>query len=293
MKKVRIYRRPEATMPRTGKLTLQVGERWFDLSEYLWHREMPLLLTALCRRDWFGSETFDAWLESARLPETNPITEDDLLLPPILPTEVGKILALGKNFSAHAAEFSEEVPEEPLVFNKLPETLRGHLQEVSPPANYQGRLDHEVELAVILCKTAHRVTRDSAMQCVAGYTVANDLTLRTTQQADRDKKFPWFRGKNFDGACPLGPCFVPVESIDINSLAVTCEVGGEIRQRGNIADLVVDVPAAISYISNHFTLNAGDIILMGTPAGVGPLEDGDRVTCAIEEIGELTTIIRR
>ncbi len=290
---VRVYRRLDPDLPRTGKMTLQVEERWFDLTEYLWRQEMPMLVSALCRRELFHPDRIEVWLDQARLPEVDPVGEEDPLLPPLLPVEVGKILALGKNFRAHAAEFSEEVPEEPLYFNKLPETLRGHMSTVGPPAGYEDRLDHEVELAVIIGNEASRVPAASALHAVSGYSVANDLTLRTIQGTDRDKKFPWFRAKNFDGACPLGPCFVPAEHLDISELRVTAEVNGELRQDGNLSDLVVDVPTAISYLSNHLTLYPGDIVLMGTPAGVGPLEDGDVVTCRIERIGELTSVVRR
>ena len=293
MDPIRLYRRPHPDLRRSGRIIIQIGDRWFDFTEYLWHQELPLFVTALCRRGWFEADRVEAWLESVSLPEAKPIDPEEGLLPPLLAAEVGKILALGKNFRAHAAEFSEEVPAEPLYFNKLPETLRGHLDIVSPPPGYEGRLDHEAELAVVIGQEARNVELDSAMACVAGYTVANDLTLRGYQAADREKKYPWFRAKNFDGACPLGPCFVPANQLGISDLKVSATVNGELRQEASTAELVVSVPAAISYLSRHLTLHPGDLILMGTPAGVGPLNDGDQVTCAVEGIGELTTRVER
>jgi 2-keto-4-pentenoate hydratase/2-oxohepta-3-ene-1,7-dioic acid hydratase in catechol pathway len=206
---------------------------------------------------------------------------------------VGKILALGKNFAAHAVEFGEEPPSEPLFFNKLPETICGHNAIISPPRGYEGRLDHEVELAVIMGRHAFEVDEDEALEFVGGYTIANDLTLRSLQRGDRDQRQPWFRSKNFRGSCPLGPMFAPASRINPGSLQITAGVNGKTRQRANTADMLLSVPAAIAYLSRHLPLAPGDILLMGTPAGVGGLEDGDVVTCAIEGLGELTTHIRR
>ena len=119
------------------------------------------------------------------------------------------------------------------------------------------------------------------------------FSARSIQGSDRDKKYPWFRSKNLDGFCPLGPCFVPRDFLDISDLRVTARVAGELRQDASTRDLVVDVPRAIQWLSRHLTLHPGDLILMGTPAGVGPLEDGDEVLCSIDGIGNLATRIRR
>jgi len=290
---VQLYRRLESDLPRSGRITLRLGDRWYDLTEYLWQQELPMLVSPLCRRGLFHSDRVEVWVEETKLPPADPVESADRLLPPLLPLEVGKILALGKNFRAHAEEFSEAVPEEPLFFNKLPETLVGHNATIAPPRGYEGRLDHEAELAVVIGGKGKDVPVEEAKALVAGYSVANDLTLRSLQGEDREKKYPWFRAKNFDGACPLGPCFVPAEYVELSKLRLTSHVNGELRQEGRLSDLVVDVPAAIAYLSRHLTLRPGDIVLMGTPSGVGPLEHGDVVTCAIEEIGELTTVIER
>ncbi|TAJ11429.1 MAG: FAA hydrolase family protein [Planctomycetota bacterium] len=222
---------------------------------------------------------------------------DGALLAP-LATRPGKMLALGKNFRAHAEEFGEAVPEEPLFFNKLPETVVGSGARVAVRAWYAQRVDHEVELAVVIGRGGADISLEHALEHVAGYTVANDLTARSLQGHDRELKYPWFRAKNMDGFCPLGPCFVPREDLDLADLAVTCVVrhadgATEERQRASTRDLVVDVPHAIEWLSRHLSLYAGDVILMGTPAGVGPLVDGDTVTCAIDGIGALVTAIAR
>jgi 2-keto-4-pentenoate hydratase/2-oxohepta-3-ene-1,7-dioic acid hydratase in catechol pathway len=236
----------------------------------------------------------------AALERTAPRVADpraECLLPP-LATRPGKILALGKNFREHAAEFAEAVPEEPLFFNKLPETVVGSGACVSVRPWYTQRVDHEAELAVVIGRGGADIALERAQEHVAGYAVANDLTARSLQGHDRNLKHPWFRAKNMDGFCPLGPCFVPREDLDLGDCAITCTVrhadgSVEERQRASTRDLVVDVSHAIEWLSRHLRLHAGDVILMGTPAGVGPLVDGDVVTCAIDGIGALVTPIAR
>lgn len=288
-----VYRRQEGDFLRSGRIVLQIEDDFYDLTEALWRAEEPVMLSSLCSRGFFEYSRITSWLDHKLPAETRPISEDDILLPPFLPLEVGKILALGKNFQAHAEEFSEQMPEEPLFFNKLPETLCGHNQDVSTPGGYDARLDHEVELAVMIRRPAKDIPREKAFDYISGYSIANDLTLRTWQGADRKKKYPWFRSKNFDRACPLGPCFVPEAMLDPSKLKISASVNGELRQEASTADMAVSIPAAIEYLSHHITLNAGDIILMGTPAGVGPLEDGDEVMCEIEGIGQLRNRVRR
>lgn len=215
------------------------------------------------------------------------------LLPAVDPARVAKILCLGKNFHAHAAEFGEEVPKDPLFFNKLPETLVGHGSQVRVPATYSDRYDHEAELVVVIGTQGCDITPEDAHAHIAGYTIANDLTARTLQKADREIGFPWFRAKNFPGSCPLGPCFLQASELDPTDLAITCHVNGELRQDSRTSLMVISIERAIAHLSTYFELYPGDLILMGTPAGVGPLEDGDQVSCTIEGIGELNSTIRR
>ncbi len=281
---------------------LHDGTGLYDLSDYLRQAGRPIDLLELAADGWFSRDQLESKLPRAHAEGAAPwkplacteagLPEAPLALP--FPKEnVGKILALGKNFQAHAAEFQEEVPAEPLVFNKLPETLVPSGHQVSIAPWYTGRVDHEVELAVILGVDGLGITREDAMEHVAFYTLANDLTARSLQGADRKLGYPWFRAKNMDGFCPLGPALVPADYLDPNGLRLTATVGETVRQDASTKDMVVTIPHAIEYLSRHMSLNAGDILLMGTPAGVGPLEDGDVVSCHTGAIGTLETKILR
>ena len=286
---VRVYRcRDDAGAER---LVLRHDERWLDLSERLVRLGLPERMPALLAAGFFERAALTPHLADPgwRLLPGLP----GALEAPLGPRDVGKILALGKNFAEHAAEFREAVPEDPLFFDKLPETLVGDGATVRVPAWYTARVDHEVELAVVVGREARSIAAARALEHVAGYSVANDLTARTLQGRDRELRHPWFRAKNMDGFCPLGPCLVPRDFLDVSDLRVTARVGGVLRQDARTKDLVVGVPRAIEWLSKHLTLRPGDVILMGTPAGVGPLVDGDVVECAIEGIGVLRTRIAR
>ncbi len=298
---LRIYRQAGPT----GRLLLDDGQsdtHW-DLSAFLQRRGQPTHLRDLFEIGWFDRERLERILP---MQSTDPYAEGwqavplgandrvpDNLATPLDPSEVGKILCLGKNFRAHAEEFGESVPEEMLFFNKLPETLRPHACDISVDPHYRGRVDHEAEVAVVIGWEGKHIKTEDALDHVAGYSVANDLTARTLQGADRKRGHPWFRAKNMDGFCPMGPAFVPRDYLDSSALRVTAHVNGQLRQDGSTRDWVIDLPTAIARLSAHLHLQAGDIILMGTPAGVSPLEDGDEVTCSVTGIGDLTTTIRR
>lgn len=292
---LRIFRSPGSA----GRLTLHDGTGLWDFTDFLRRHGQPVDLVDLFEADYLHGSNLDKLLPGGEVEwkpaevETGPDGTPAQVGVPFNPRSVGKILALGKNFRAHAEEFNEEVPTEPLFFNKLPETMRGHNQTTSPPLGYGGRLDYEGELAVIIGRTAKNIDESDAAECVAGYSVANDMTLRTTQGEDREKSYPWFRAKNFDGACPIGPCVALAEQFDTTGIEITTHVNGELRQSASCEEMLVSIPQAISYLSKHFTLHPGDILLMGTPAGVGPLEEGDEVVCAITGIGELRTRIGR
>ncbi|MBI5851492.1 MAG: fumarylacetoacetate hydrolase family protein [Planctomycetes bacterium] len=212
----------------------------------------------------------------------------------------GKILCLGKNFAAHAREFGAEVPDEPIFFTKLPDTFVPHEADVVLPHWVTTRIDHEVELCVVLgfpdpSRRGRRYVRAAdAMELVAGYTLLNDVTARTMQGDDRGKQQPWLRCKSFDTFCPIGPFVVPRGALpEPLDLALDCWVGDAHRQSSRTAFMVVDVPHAIEYLSRHTTLRCGDLIAMGTPEGVGPIQHGDEMVCTLEGVGLLRNRVVR
>lgn len=212
----------------------------------------------------------------------------------------GKVLCLGKNFAAHAAEFGAEVPPEPIVFNKLPGVLVGHGADVVLPHWVTTRVDHEVELVAVLGfpdpegSGRKHVTADEGLDLVSGYTAFNDVTARKMQGEDRKQQWPWLRCKSFDTFGPIGPWVVPAESLgDLRDKRIRLWVDGELRQSSDLGNMVVGVGQAIAYLSRHFALHPGDLIAMGTPEGVGPLEAGQTVHCTIDGIGTLEHGVRR
>ncbi|NLX09359.1 MAG: fumarylacetoacetate hydrolase family protein [Chloroflexi bacterium] len=208
--------------------------------------------------------------------------ENTQLNPPVQP---GKIVCIGRNYAAHAAEQNAAVPDEPMLFLKPPSALIGSGATIEIPAGI-GRVDHESELAVIIGRRARRVSRDAALDYVLGYTCANDVSARAYQKKDGQ----WGRAKGFDTFCPLGPWINT--DLDPADVAVRCRVNGELRQDGRTAQLVFDVPALIEFISGVMTLLPGDLILTGTPSGISELHDGDVVQVEVEGIGVLENPVR-
>ena len=217
--------------------------------------------------------------------ERVPLARDDVrLLAPVIPRS--KIVGVGRNYADHAAEHGVEVPAAPLLFLKPNTAVIGPDDPVVLPV-WSERVEHEAELAVVIGKVTRNVTRDEALGRVFGYTVANDVTARDVQRSDAQ----WTRAKGFDTSCPLGPWIVP--GLDVDDLAVRARVNGELRQDGRTSQMVFDVADLVSYISEVFTLLPGDVILTGTPAGVGPLVDRDVVEAEIEDIGVLRNPVLR
>jgi 2-keto-4-pentenoate hydratase/2-oxohepta-3-ene-1,7-dioic acid hydratase in catechol pathway len=199
------------------------------------------------------------------------------LLAPCQPT---KILAVGLNYRTHAAEAGMDMPPEPLIFSKPPSSVIGPLEPIVYPTLSQ-QVDYEGELAVIIGRRARNVLPEKAHDFILGYTCGNDVTARDLQQRDDQ----WTRAKGFDTFCPLGPRIVT--SLNPAHLAIRTRVNGEIRQCASTADMVFSVAELIAYISQVMTLEPGDVILTGTPSGVGPLQPGDVVEVEIEGIGTL------
>ncbi|MFC7327813.1 fumarylacetoacetate hydrolase family protein [Marinactinospora rubrisoli] len=214
--------------------------------------------------------------------------EDVRLLSPVLPS---KVVCIGKNYAEHVAEMkdvtgggSDAVPEEPVVFLKPSTSVSGPNDPIFYP-RLSERVDFEGELAIVIGRIAREVPRERAAEVVFGYTVANDITARDLQKRDKQ----WTRGKGFDSFCPIGPWIETGLSLaEAADLRITTRVDGELRQDDRTSSLIHDIPALISYVSEFMTLLPGDVLLTGTPAGVGPLEVGQQVKVEVERIGELT-----
>ncbi|CAG0930160.1 5-oxopent-3-ene-1,2,5-tricarboxylate decarboxylase / 2-hydroxyhepta-2,4-diene-1,7-dioate isomerase [Planctomycetaceae bacterium] len=199
-----------------------------------------------------------------------------------------KIIALVQNYQDHAAEFGATAPPEPVWFSKLNSSLTPHESEIVLPAWLESRVDHEVELAVILGRGGKEIAQEKALDYVAGYSIMNDVSARHLQKSDRENKHPWLRCKNFDTFTPFGPCLVAAAAVkDPQALTIACRVNGEVRQNGNTKQMIHPVAKLIAVLSRYMTLEAGDVISTGTPAGVGKLVDGDVVECEIEGVGLL------
>jgi 2-keto-4-pentenoate hydratase/2-oxohepta-3-ene-1,7-dioic acid hydratase in catechol pathway len=202
---------------------------------------------------------------------------DVALLAPVVPT---KIIGIGLNYRDHAEEFGMEVPEEPTIFLKAPSTLLDPDGTIIYPDS-AGQVDYEAELAVVIGRQARHVDAGDALSFVFGYTCGMDITARDLQIADGQ----WTRAKNFDTFCPLGP-WVETE-LDPGNLDITLNHNGELKQSSNTSLLIFGVPRLIEFLSGIMTLYPGDVIMTGTPSGVGPVERGDTLEMAIEGIGTL------
>ncbi len=204
---------------------------------------------------------------------------DVRLLCPVIPRS--KVVGIGRNYSDHAAEMGGEVPEEPLIF------LKPNTSVISPgdPIRYPAQsteVHFEGELAVVIGRACWDLPPERAAEAIFGYTIGNDVTARDLQRSDPQ----WTRAKGFDSFCPLGPWIVI--DLDVEDLAITTELNGELKQAARTSAMVHKIPELISYVSRVMTLLPGDVILTGTPAGVGPMKPGDQVSVSIEGIGTLS-----
>jgi 2-keto-4-pentenoate hydratase/2-oxohepta-3-ene-1,7-dioic acid hydratase in catechol pathway len=200
------------------------------------------------------------------------------LLPPVLPS---KVVAIGKNYADHAKEMGGDVPVQPLIFLKPSTSVVGQGDAIAYPPS-SSRVDFEGELAVVIGRLCRDVPEAVAMEAVFGYTCANDVTARDQQSSDGQ----WSRAKGYDTFCPLGPWIET--DLDPADLRLTTTLAGEVKQDSSTAKLVHKIPALIAYITACMTLLPGDVILTGTPEGVGPMQVGDEVSVEIEGIGRLT-----
>lgn len=218
-------------------------------------------------------------------PTSKTFTVGDVrLVAPIIPRS--KIVGIGRNWADHAEELGNDVPDRPLMFFKPNTSVVGPGDPVTLPT-WSEEISYEAELAVVIGTICKEVPEERVDDVVFGYTVANDLTARDAQRVDKQ----WARAKGFDGASPLGP-WIETE-LDTEDVRITSSVDGELRQDGTTADMIFGVRELVSTVSEAFTLLPGDVILTGTPAGVGRVDGGQRVEATVEGIGTLTTLMRR
>jgi len=202
-------------------------------------------------------------------------------LAPLVPT---KIVCVGRNYAAHAAELGNAVPAEPLLFLKPPSALLAPEAAIVLPAQSE-RVEHEAEVGIVIGMRLHNATEETAVRAIYGVTCVNDVTARDIQR----KEVQFTRAKSFDTFCPVGPCIETV--FDLDKLEVIGRVNGEVRQQAKVTAMVTSIPKLVAFISQVMTLEAGDLIATGTPEGVGPLVAGDRVEVEIPGVGVLRNCV--
>ncbi|GAB6156286.1 fumarylacetoacetate hydrolase family protein [Desulfosporosinus burensis] len=218
------------------------------------------------------SKLIDAWL---------PLDQVSLLAP----VEPSKVVCVGLNYALHAKELNHSLPEDPVIFIKPPTSVIGPDAEIIYPKISQ-RVDYEAELAVIIGAIIKDASEEEASKAIFGYACANDVTARDLQKKDGQ----WTRGKSFDTFCPIGPWVVT--DIDPSNLDIQLFLNGKVKQSSNTQNFINSIPKLVSFISQVMTLYPGDVVLTGTPEGVGPMQPGDEVIVKIQSIGELRNIIK-
>jgi 2-keto-4-pentenoate hydratase/2-oxohepta-3-ene-1,7-dioic acid hydratase in catechol pathway len=220
-----------------------------------------------------------------------PLKEVRLKAPILRPP---KIICIGLNYRDHAIEQKKEPPSAPLLFAKAPNAVVGDGDDIRIPRGISEKVDHEVELAVVIGREGFQVPKASALDHVFGYTIMNDVTARDLQQNDKQ----WFRGKSCATFAPLGPAILTPDEVDVKDAGLTLTVNGDVRQAGTTKDLIFGIPALIEYITQCIALEVGDVIATGTPAGVGVfrnppvfLKPGDKVVATIAGIGSLSNLV--
>ena len=224
-----------------------------------------------------GPISGDIFGEYRRQEAVHPLSSVRLLAP----VQPSKIICIGRNYAEHAKEHQAEVPQVPLLFMKPPSSINNPGEAIILPPQSQ-QVEHEAELVAVIGKRGHNITVEAARDHIFGYTVGNDVTARDLQRSDGQ----WTRAKGFDTFCPFGP-WVETE-YDPSDAIITCRVNGQPRQMASTRDMVFNVSMLIAFISSVMTLEPGDLIFTGTPAGVGPLKPGDTVEVEIEGLGKLS-----
>lgn len=197
-----------------------------------------------------------------------------------------KIVCVGRNYKDHVAELNNELPTKPLLFLKPPSSLISEGEVIRIPEGCQS-LHHEVELGVVINKEGSCIPEDQVMSHVGGFTLSLDMTARDFQEEAKKNSHPWLLAKCWDTFCPVSEVVPSKDILDVNNVSVWLKVNGQMRQTGNSKDMIFPIPYLISYISRIMTLQQGDLILTGTPSGVGPVKSGDVIECGLEGINNM------
>jgi 2-keto-4-pentenoate hydratase/2-oxohepta-3-ene-1,7-dioic acid hydratase in catechol pathway len=232
--------------------------------------------------DNIGSIEGNIFGEYRRLEARTPLADVKLLVP----AQPSKIICVGKNYMEHAKEMGGDVPRVPLIFLKPPSSIINPGEYIVLPPQSQ-QVEHEAELVAVIGKRGRSITTEQAKDHILGYTVGNDVTARDLQKSDGQ----WTRAKGFDTFCSFGP-WIDTD-FDVSDALITCKVSGQPRQMASTRDMVFSVGTLIAFISSVMTLEPGDIVFTGTPAGVGPLRDGDEVVVEIEGLGALSNPVKK
>ena len=273
-------------------LAVADGDRWLPATELM--DGGPLTMAELLASGREGLDALSTAAASATIADRGLTFDDVVMLAPV--PRPGKIVAIGRNYRDHATEQGLEPPPAPLIFAKWPSAVTGHGADIRWDPALTEKVDYEAELGVVIGSRARRVSKADALNFVLGYTCVNDVSARDLQFGDGQ----WTRGKSLDTFSPIGPWIVTADEIpDPQVLAISATVNGERLQDASTADMFYDVAEVISYCSQSFSLEPGDIIATGTPGGVGVfrdpprfLGDGDLVTIEIEGVGRLENVCR-
>lgn len=205
----------------------------------------------------------------------------------------GKIVCVGRNYAEHAKELNNPIPSQPILFIKPATSAVPFSPQIAIPTQF-GSCHHELEIAILIGKTLSSTSEDNILESIAGIGLGLDLTLRDVQQTLKDKGHPWERAKSFDGACPLSPFISLPEGIDLQNIDLTLTINQQVRQKGNSRDMLFPILPLITEISQWFTLNPGDVVMTGTPSGVGALNVGDQLEAKLGSLLQInSTIVAR
>lgn len=202
----------------------------------------------------------------------------------------GKVVCVGRNYAEHAKELNNPVPDTPILFLKPSTAIQTLDTPITWPTEF-GACHHELEVSILIGKHASKIDAAEADSYIAGIGLGLDLTLRELQNQLKAKGHPWELAKAFDGSCPLSPFIKPSEFNDLHNIALELKINSETRQKGNSSDMITPIAELIAYISRYFTLEPGDVVLTGTPAGVSALKPGDQLTLVLDERFEFTACV--